>query len=374
MLDRVELVNFKAFREEVVPLGNLTLLAGLNSTGKSTVMQALALLRQSYVSGALVDDEQAGLLLNGDLVGLGTGRDVRHENYAHAGPGGEGIVIGLHEGGGEYRWNARYERESDLLELDSGPVEHAELSSLAPFGKGFQYLRADRIFPSVRYPRSHDVAIRRGFLGAQGEHTVNYLRYHQDDIVEDESLRHPRANSTTLLAQTEAWMREFCPGVNLEAEEITDTDSVRLGFRFGTAGLSSSNRHRPTNVGFGLTYTLPIVVACLTAGSGGLVLLENPEAHLHPRGQTRIAFLACRAAAAGSQLIVETHSDHILNGVRLAVKRDKIPASAVRMHYFRREGDGVEFVSPVVGEDGMLSQWPEGFFDEWDESLDALLD
>ncbi|ASU77622.1 DUF3696 domain-containing protein [Actinopolyspora erythraea] len=374
MVDRVELTNFKAFRQSVVPLGELTLLSGLNSAGKSTVMQALALLRQSYVSGTLVDDEGTGLLLNGDLVGLGTGRDVRHENYVPAGPDGEGIVLGLEEGGTEYRWNAFYERESDLLELEPADVGHAELSALSLFGKGFQYLRADRIFPSVRYPRSHDVAIRRGFLGAQGEHTVNYLRYHQDDIVENESLRHPRATSATLLAQTEAWLREFCPGVNLEAEEITDTDSVRLGFRFGTAGLSSSNRYRPTNVGFGLTYTLPIVVACLTAGSNGLLLLENPEAHLHPRGQTKIAFLACRAAAAGSQLIVETHSDHVLNGVRIAVKRGEIPASSVRVHYFRRDGGDVDFVSPVVSEDGMLSQWPEGFFDEWDESLDALLD
>lgn len=379
MLDRLSLTNVKAFQQADLQLGRLTLLTGLNSAGKSTVMQSLALLRQSYDAGTLTDDDEHGLLLNGELVELGTGRDVRREDYIDAGPGGEGIVLALDSGGTTYTWEAAYEREHDLLRLKSAPTA-SELTGLWLFEKGFQYLRADRMFPSVSYPRSHEVAIRRGFLGARGEHTVNYLRYYRDALVEHEQLRHPRADAATLFSQTEAWMQEICPGVNLEAEEITDTDSVRLGFRFGTAGPASSSRYRPTNVGFGLSYTLPIVVACLTAGPGSLVLLENPEAHLHPRGQTQMAFLACRAAAAGAQLVLETHSDHVLNGMRLAVKRGELAAENVRPHYFRRteatfrEASRVEIVTPEVGSDGMLSQWPEGFFDEWDESLDALLD
>lgn len=374
MIEKITLRNFKAFRDTTLQLGNLTLLSGLNSAGKSTVMQALALLRQSHDSGTLIDDDDRGLMLNGNLVELGNGRDVRHEDYTAAGPGGEGIVLRLENDGISYTWEAAYDRESDLLPLESAPTDESELARIPLFGKAFQYLRADRIFPAVSYPRSHEIAIRRGFLGAQGEHAVNYLRHHQDDLVENEQLRHPQAASMTLLSQTEAWMQEICPGVNLQTEEITDTDSVRLSFRFGTAGLSSSNRYRPTNVGFGLTYTFPIVLACLTTGPGGLVLLENPEAHLHPRGQTLIAFLACRAASAGSQLILETHSDHVLNGIRLAVKRGELPSTAVRLHYFRRSGGEVEITTPEIDTNGMLSHWPEGFFDEWDHSLDALLD
>lgn len=374
MLEHIALTNFKAFRECRVPLGRLTLLCGLNSAGKSTVIQALALLRQSQDSGTLMDDDDRGLMLNGELVELGTGRDVRHEDYTPAGPGGEGMVISLTNDGVPYSWEAAYHRESDLLPLESAPTDESELTRIPLFSKAFQYIRADRIFPSVSYPRSHEIAIRRGFLGAHGQHAVNYLRHHQDDLVEHEQLRHPHADAGTLLGQTEAWMQEICPGVNLQTEEITDTDLVRLSFRFGTAGLSASNRYRPTNVGFGLTYTFPVVIACLTTGPGGLVLLENPEAHLHPRGQTRMAFLACRAASAGGQLILETHSDHVLNGVRLAVKRGELPPSAVQLNYFHRSHGEVEIVSPRIGPDGMLSQWPAGFFDEWDQSLDALLD
>lgn len=104
-----------------------------------------------------------------------------------------------------------------------------------------------------------------------------------------------------------------------------------------------------------------------------MVLLENPEAHIHPQGQSAMARLACSAATVGAQLVVETHSDHILNGVRLAVKRGLLQADDVALHYFMREDNGIKIVSPAIGQDGMLSQWPPGFFDEWDRSLDQLL-
>ncbi|WP_432929864.1 DUF3696 domain-containing protein [Microbispora sp. CA-135349] len=371
MIDRLSVTNFKAFASADIPLAPYTLLSGLNSSGKSTILQAFALLRQSY--DALHEDD-GGFLLNGDLVELGVGQDVLHEDYVRLDDAEPRIQLALRYRDVDYSWSVRYEREADLLRVDDGhdhpdPVLPPPLS-----GTGFQYLRADRISPSVSYPRSHEIAVRRGFLGSRGEHAVNFLRHFQDEPVRDEHLRHPQARSSRLLDQAEAWMQEICPGVNLQAEAIEGTDSVRLSFRFGTAGLSASNRYRPTNVGFGLTYVLPVVVACLTARPGGLLLIENPEAHLHPRGQTGMATLTCAAAAAGAQVVVETHSDHVLNGVRLAVKERKIPAGDVLLHYFRRNIGGIEIASPTVGPDGMISHWPEGFFDEWERSLDRLLD
>ena len=87
-----------------------------------------------------------------------------------------------------------------------------------------------------------------------------------------------------------------------------------------------------------------------------------------------MARLTCAAAAAGAQVIVETHSDHILNGVRLTVKRGLLPAMDVRLHYFQRHADGIiEITSPVIGSDGMLSHWPTGFFDEWDRGQPMLI-
>jgi predicted ATPase len=76
------------------------------------------------------------------------------------------------------------------------------------------------------------------------------------------------------------------------------------------------------------------------------------------------------------QVVVETHSDHLLNGVRLAVKENLISPDDVLFHFFTREVEtGDAFVqSPAVLKNGRLSNWPEGFFDQWDKDVDALLE
>lgn len=378
MIDQLRLMNFKAFRQATIPLSPVTLLTGLNSSGKSTVLQSLALLRQSYDSGMLLPG--GGFLLDGELVELGTGQDVLHEDPILPPSGGGSPVIGIEftdsaGDGAPYSWGAGYDPDQDVLPLRFGA---AELSGLPLFSRNFQYLKADRIVPATSYPRSHHQAVARGFLGARGEHTVNFLRHHTEDdhvyLVPDGPLRHREAASAALIDQVTAWMRELCPGVNLATSGIAGTDSVRLSFGFGsTGGINSTRRRRPTNVGFGLTYVLPIVVACLTATPESLILLENPEAHLHPRGQARMSALTAAAASTGAQVIVETHSDHVVDGTRLAVKQGRLKAEDAVIHFFRGNGAGVEIVSPVLSSDGLLSEWPEGFFDETDHTLDQLL-
>ncbi|MFE7558181.1 DUF3696 domain-containing protein [Kitasatospora sp. NPDC057500] len=396
MIDRLTLHNFKAFRDAALPLGPLTLLTGLNSSGKSSVLQALALLRQSYEAGGLAASEyqpearwgglrlgvaNQGFLLNGELVGLGTGEDVLHEDFAED---EARIGLAVDEGPHRYGWTVEYDPEQNLLPLldvdlpftsegrdrPAGPEAVAPSFLTAPF----QYLHADRISPAEFYPRDHYAAIGRGFLGVRGEHTVNFLRHRHDarDEVPEGLLRHPGAESDLLLDQVAAWMGDLCPGVDIQAHAIEGADAVRLSYGFqGTLG--PTRRRRPTNVGFGLTYVLPIVVACLTARLGSLVLLENPEAHLHPQGQTRMAALAAAAAAQGAQVVMETHSDHVINGVRLAVKQGQLAPGQLALHYFRGDGTGVDVVSPQIDTDGMLDQWPAGFFDELENTLDQLI-
>lgn len=375
MITRIWLDNFKAFQRLDLPLAPLTLLAGANAVGKSTIMQAMALLRQSFDANMLTTG--GGFLLNGGLIELGVGQDVLHEDYlTESNRDCPHIGIGLQCAEAEAYWEADYrsllQREADVLPLTLAP---AEVSNFCLFADGFQYLKADRISPSVHYPKSYEVAVRKGFLGANGEHTANYLRVRGDDRITDPHLRHPTAKSAALLDQTDAWFQTICPGVNLQAEDLRGTDLVRLSYGFfGNVGLSSSMRYRPTNVGFGLSYVLPVVVACLASRPGQIILLENPEAHLHPRGQTAITNLICRAATAGAQVIIETHSDHVLNAVRLSVKDRTLAAPQVAMHYFDRDGKSLRISSPRVEPNGMLSSWPEGFFDEWDQALDRLID
>src|SRR5215470_9078818 len=174
MLNRIAVTNFKAFATADIPLARYTLMSGVNSTGKSTVLQALAILRQSQeISG---DDDVGGFLLNGDLVELGTGQDVLHENYVPIADEPEPCIrlsVQFHQR--TYSWTVAYDGEGDLLRLTKGGgIDPAALQAI--FGSGFQYLRADRISPAVTYPRSHERAIQRGFLGARGEHTQRRRR------------------------------------------------------------------------------------------------------------------------------------------------------------------------------------------------------
>ncbi|MFD5749561.1 DUF3696 domain-containing protein [Streptomyces sp. NPDC127033] len=397
MIDRLTLHNFKAFGDASLPLGPLTLLTGLNSSGKSSVLQALALLRQSYEAGGLEASRNLpkrrraglragianqGFLLNGELVVLGTGDDVLHEDFAED---EARIGLGVDEGPYRYAWTVESDVEQakqNLLPLLDADLPLTSEGAAAPTGPEavapsflsapFQYLHADRISPAEFYPRDHHAAIGRGFLGVRGEHTVNFLRHHAEDRVPGGPLHHRGAASAQLRDQAAAWMGDLCPGVDIEAHTIEGADAVRLSYGF-QGSLGPTKRRRPGNVGFGLTYVLPIVVACLTARPGSLVLLENPEAHLHPHGQTRMAALAAAAAAQGAQVIMETHSDHVINGVRLAVKQGRLAPGQAVFHYFRGDGTGVEVVSPRVDADGMLDQWPSGFFDELENTLDQLI-
>ena len=380
MISALALTNFKAFASAEIPMGRYTLLSGLNSAGKSTVLQALALLRQSNLKLAPVRIGPGdALVLNGELVELGSAQDALHENYVLEEPNADPkIRLSLRVAGPSVvSWQASYLRDADELPVDSPLGDPSLLGALdmaTLFNRGFQYLRADRINPAVTFPKSRDRAASLGFLGTHGEYAVDFLLHHQDDPVPNPALRHPAAASSRLLDQVEAWMSEICPGVKIQATAIDQTDLVRLGFHFTQAGQPMTNPYRPTNVGFGLTYALPLVLACLTAQHDAMLLLENPEAHLHPRGQSVMARLTCAAAASGAQLVVETHSDHVLNGVRLSVKQELLKPEDVVLDYFSRGPKGIEIINPVLDAAGMVSQWPPGFFDEWDRAIDELLD
>jgi predicted ATPase len=176
--------------------------------------------------------------------------------------------------------------------------------------------------------------------------------------------------------QLSGWLQELSPGVRVSAAHLNNTDLVSLRFQYASMEIGQDSKfRRPANVGFGLTYSLPVVTALLALPPGSLLLLENPEAHLHPRGQAALGTLIARAASDGVQVLVETHSDHVLNGIRLAVKNGLIAADACQLCNFVRDTESAAsyIETPVILANGELSTWPDGFFDEWEKSLQALL-
>lgn len=368
MIREVDLTNFKCFERQRVELAPLNLLSGLNGMGKSTFLQALLLLRQSHQQSVLAE---TGLALNGDLVSIGTARDALFRGAQE-----DLIGIGLRwtdELGAD--WTFEYNRTSDILTSIASPSNESVFGK-SLFRDNFQYLSAERIGPRTSFAMSEQAVRHHRQLGTQGEYTVHFLVEFGGELLPNPELTHPNATSGSLRANVEAWMSEVSPGTRLHLDPHPELDLVGLQFS-AEAGALPSEPVRPTNFGFGVTYVLPVLTSILAARSGTLLLIENPEAHLHPRGQVAMGKLLADAAAGGVQVIAETHSDHVLNGTRIAVHQGLIKPEDVRLNYFRRATEGAaataELVTPRIDRNGRIDQWPEGFFDEWSKSLDDLL-
>lgn len=377
MISRVSLKNFKCYPDLSLPLSKISLLTGLNSAGKSTVIQALLLLRQSFQAGLL---QQGRLLSSGPLVELGTAGDLFSDNTLDSSD-----ILSI-----ELEWDSQcsttwaFQFKDRDKPLRGTPMAANDVAHRQPFGSQTWFLSAERIGPRTSYGLLADQATDEDRVGIRGEFTPQLLNQRGGHPIPIPELAFQSSDPdnpihTDLRAQVEAWLGVISPGVRLESTLISDLDSVKIRFGFESPYGVDHNR-RPVNVGFGLSYVLPIVVLLLSAPRGSLVIIENPEAHLHPQGQSALARLMARAAAQGVQLLVETHSDHILNGLRLSVAGPQrvLQPDDVRLLFFerrQRENRVVhEVLSPRLDARGRLDFWPEGFFDTWEKDLDALLE
>jgi len=380
MLTNLHIKSFKSFLDERIEFKNLTLLCGFNNSGKSSVVQALRMYCNAYDIGVPL------------LPGHGSIDELR----SRLAPPNDPIVFEAC--------------------FDDGVTSEYRLSK-AGFGKPEKspvcyYLSADRLGPQVTLPVEQRLN-RFPAIGAKGEYVVGFLESLRDFIIPD-FLRHEKAQGVTLEYQLVGWLGEIAPGVELTYRIDEKRDSAYFEF----------NTFRPSNVGFGLSYCLPILAAVLGLTAtppktgwkdtefgeevglrweqerktrGTLLLIENPEAHLHPKGQTALGKFIAAAAMCGVQFVIETQSDHLMDGIRIAVKqsggdtqpdfkkkivegrapdasivpgkldiaRPGITPDHVIFHYLEKSESGKTILqTPILEKNGKLSFWPEGFFDQ----------
>lgn len=343
MIRNLSIEGFKSFKKVDFSLKPLTLLCGFNNSGKSSIIQAIRM----FVNSA---DGLSPL-----LPGHGSVGELRSKYVSTDVPIKFEITF---EGGAEYKFELS---ESSHIR-----------PSLAPL---MTYLSADRWGPRISLPLSHQLS---GFpqIGDRGEFVLGFLHDLRTVVIPD-ALHHPSSEGSTLEYEIVGWLSEIAPGVSLSYDTSPKQDSAAIEF----------DSFRPTNVGFGLSYCLPILAAILGAvarppaqgwesswgndwekirqSRGRIVMIENPEAHLHPSGQTALGRMIALGASCGVQFIIESQSDHLMDGIRLAVKDEILKPEQVIFHYLSRDAEGQsKHATPQLQANGKLDSWPEGFFDQ----------
>ena len=361
----------------------LTLLTGLNGMGKSSVIQAMLSIRQSFEAGVL---SKGQLATSGPYIDLGSVSDVLFEGATK-----DEIEISIgtldKPEDNKFLFKVSLENNSAITDdynalnkairyLSEGidtPLMYQGGSPDRPEITSFHYLCAERNGPRKYLPMSRARADALE-LGCQGEFVLHALQVHGEKLrlSSEDSRLLPEAGSR-LGDQVEAWLGAISPGVRLSLTPVPDADLIVGAFSFGQEGMLRSRNYRATNVGFGLSYVLPVLVALLATPKGGLVIIENPEAHMHPQGQTKLGELCARAAASGVQVVIESHSDHLMDGMRIAIREGLVSHERVMFHYFSRQDGVVVRSSPTIDQEGRVSAWPQGFFDQHRRNAASLI-
>lgn len=378
MLDSLTLESFKCFAKLDLPLRRFTFLTGLNGSGKSSLIQALAVLKQTLQS----DVQAERLILNGSEATLGTFNRLVHDLTD-----GSRFAIGISSGDERFLWDFEGDRQDITARIVAATVNRRRyaasegLQFLLPRGEVTRerravmesiatanFLTSERPTPEA----VHKLALAHPVksIGRDGRHAVGLLHMLRDELVE-QGVRHPDIQNMRLIAQVEGWMRHLFPGFRMQVVSLPDSNLVTLGIRLSDA----SNFHEPAHTGYGLTQLLPVIVAALVARPGEILAVENPENDLHPRGQALIGEFLCRVAATGVQILVESHSDHVLNGIRRSVKQGTIGHRDSIIHFLGASDEvGPSIDTLELDANGAIESWPLGFFDQLDRDLEYFAD
>lgn len=369
MLNLVNIENFKCFHEKcIVPLRQITIMYGKNGRGKSSVAQTLLLLAQTMKEC----NDVKTLQIMGNLVELSTFDDILNskaddKNFC-IGLQTEDETVELHytavlgklqlaklfslpvNGLERLEQNASKYEEGDLTTSLAGTTSDIKVLQAL---KNMGYIAANRLGPVNSVMRKDSLS--DNWLGTRGEYVINVLGQKNMDF----------------LLEVEKSLSKVLSGATIRVN-YKDVERIELFMN----SVDGKEYYRPVNVGFGYSYVLPIIVLMLLAEKGSIIIIENPEAHLHPGAQSRLMeFLINKAKERDLQLIVESHSDHVVNGMRIAVKKGNLAEHNALINYFEREnGDESPVIEQIyIDKNGELSCYPEDFMDEWTKQLIELI-
>ena len=357
MISKLQLTNFKCFDSVLFKMSNLTVFCGANSAGKSTAIQALLLLRQNHNCNKL---KSGKFSLVGEYFSVGHVRDLINHS-----PVGDKLSISIDDC--VFLSDLKNSKaEEYCIEFDSLPeLTHNFFSS------DFNYLSAYRLSPQSSYDTNFDAD--KLDLGIFGQYAIATLVRYGAFAAPNQKLAKLICSSSDVAEDRAISLgvafKEAMKLISSDFDIVTDShdnlDKVSNTFSAG----ATANQVRPVNTGFGISNVIPIVLGALCTRENGYLIVENPEVHLHPAAQSSLAALLALTATCDVQVILETHSDHIVNGIRVFAKEQKLENGFVTINSVRATKSGRVITEISVESDGGLSDMDEGFFDQAEKDL-----
>ena len=350
MIKKICVKGLKSVRNLTVNCSKLNLFVGTNSSGKSTFLQSLLLWKQGS--------------LNGKYIDVGDFREVRNYNISKG-----TIRIEVEDKKKEY---------IEFIESDEkeGYKIKGSLTDKDSVNEYFHYLSCHRIGASDIYAKN--LPEDRGF-GIDGEYALAYLLKNESRKVERNLVAENEKNTDSLVSQVNYWL-EYIVGTTLSINDIKKTNYLQVKYNNNPKNVNSEALYcRPANVGSGISYLISVIITCLGASMGSVIIIENPEIHLHPKAQSKLCDFLYFVSKAGQQLFIESHSDHIFNGLRVGVSTKKILKEDISVNFFALDDNyetqcnPIEFeeYGKIVGTNDKMDI--EDLFDQFEIDLDRML-
>ncbi len=363
MLKKLYIKNFKCFDELDLEFSYLNYLVGTNSSGKSSVIQALLLLLQNI-------SEKGKSPLNGRYISLGEFKEVA--NYVNNAK--------------EFILKETSKKQSTLLKFTEKGIEIKNLQETGTTtdflnehkfnisNKKIKYIPANRIGYQDLYSRSNDYF---NDIGLNAEFIFDYFEKNKNAHINPSLMID--SQYPLLENNVNYWLKKIL-NTYIRTKPIEKANNVRAEY-----ALSDSDFYvRPKNIGSGISYMVSVLITCLQAEKDDLIIIENPEIHLHPKAQSILNDFFVFVAKAKIQLIIETHSDHLFNGVRKAINRHKkgkndfnsIDKKSTKIHFFiiNNKTFQSEHTEIILNDWGGITNYQKLLFDQFDDDLDELLD
>ena len=324
MIKKIEIDGFKNISELEMQLTPLTIITGQNSTGKSSVLQSVLLMQRMAEAYPFY----------AEYINL----DFQSARNKYRNAKSIDIKFTTDKGICSIEWT---EDHKTVSAYDNMPEIEKNLFYLSANRTGAENLAANN----------------QGNLisGSKGEVLFSTLEREKSQPVATELARYPE--SLTLNSQVNYWL-SYILGIPMEISvERRPTQDVEIRYKSDDIpGIL------PTQLGAGVSYLAKILIICLRSQKDDVIMMENPEIHLYPLAQSRLAEFLTYVAASGRQLIIETHSNDLITKIRHEVFKGKIPAEDVTVIY---KGSVTEqFKELYLNRNGhFTTDFPETFFD-----------